>query len=106
MIISKSRDIAIVFPIASVHQAMDVRLTGTMLEIFHKGERIATHRRRARKGNHTTLAEHMPKAHQRHLEWTPGRFLHWAQTIGPATRTLVQHLLAHRAHPAQGYRSG
>src|SRR5215475_3915525 len=88
-----------------VRQAVDVRLTATTIEVFHKGERIATHRRSSRKGSHTTLAEHMPKAHQRHLEWTPGRFLNWAQTIGPATRTLVQHLLEHRAHPEQGYRS-
>jgi transposase len=88
-----------------VRQAVDVRLTVSTIEVFLKGERIATHRRSARKGSHTTLAEHMPKAHQRHLEWTPGRFLNWAQTIGPATRTLVQHLLEHRAHPEQGYRS-
>jgi transposase len=88
-----------------VRQAVDVRLTTTTVEVLHKGERIATHRRSSRKGSHTTLAEHMPKAHQRHLEWTPGRFLNWAQTIGPATRTLVQHLLEHRAHPEQGYRS-
>src|SRR5215471_16153286 len=88
-----------------VRQAVDVRLTVTTVEVFHKGERIATHRRNSRKGSHTTLAEHMPKAHQRHLEWTPGRFLNWAHTIGPATRTLVQHLLEHRAHPEQGYRS-
>jgi transposase len=88
-----------------VRQTVDVRLTVSTIEVFHKSERIATHRRSARKGSHTTLAEHMPKAHQRHLEWTPGRFLNWAQTIGLATRTLVQHLLEHRAHPEQGYRS-
>ena len=88
-----------------VRQVVDVRFTTTTVEVFHKSERIATHRRNSRKGSHTTLAEHMPKAHQRHLEWTPGRFLNWAQTMGPATRTLVQHLLEHRAHPEQGYRS-
>jgi transposase len=88
-----------------VRQAVDVRLTTSTVEVFHKGERIAAHRRSARKGSHTTLAEHMPKAHQHHLEWTPGRFLNWAQTIGPATCRLVHHLLEHRAHPEQGYRS-
>jgi len=47
----------------------------------------------------------MPKAHRQHLEWTPGRFLNWALTIGPHTRALVQHLLEHKPHPEQGYRS-
>lgn len=92
-------------PHCFVRQAVDVRLTATTVEVFRKGERIATHRRSSRKGSHTTLAAHMPKAHQRHLEWTPGRFLTWAQTIGPAARTLVQYLLEHRTHPEQGYRS-
>lgn len=92
-------------PYRLVRQQVDVRLTATMVEILVKGERVASHRRRKRKGAHTTLPEHMPKAHQRHLEWTPGRFLNWAATIGPATRTLVHHLLEGKPHPEQGYRS-
>jgi hypothetical protein len=47
----------------------------------------------------------MPKAHQRHLEWTPSRIIGWAQTIGPQTAALVEAILADRPHPEQGYRS-
>jgi transposase len=47
----------------------------------------------------------MPKAHQRHLEWTPARLITWARTIGPQTAALVQAILADRPHPEQGYRS-
>ena len=47
----------------------------------------------------------MPKAHQRHLEWTPSRLITWAGTIGPQTAALVQAILADRPHPEQGYRS-
>jgi hypothetical protein len=61
-----------------VRQAVDVRLTATTGELFSKGERLATHRRSTRKGSPTTLAEPRPQAHQRPLEWTPGRFLTWA----------------------------
>lgn len=92
-------------PYRLVRQQVDVRLTVTTIEILAKGERVASHIRRKRKGAHTTLPAHMPKAHQRHLEWTPGRFLNWATTIGPATRTLVQHVLEGKPHPEQGYRS-
>jgi transposase len=88
-----------------VRQPVDVRLTAATVEVLHKGERVASHRRSSRKGSFTTLPDHMPKAHRQHMEWTPGRFLNWALTIGPHPRALVQHLLEHRPHPEQGYRS-
>ena len=47
----------------------------------------------------------MPKAHQRHLEWTPSRLIDWARTLGPQTAALVEAILADRPHPEQGYRS-
>src|SRR5437899_12751548 len=47
----------------------------------------------------------MPKAHQRHLEWTPSRLIDWARTIGPQTAALVEEILADRPHAEQGYRS-
>lgn len=87
-----------------VRQRVDVRLSASTIEILYQGERVASHARSARKGGFTTLPAHMPLSHQRHLEWTPGRFLSWAQTIGPHTRTLVEHLLE-RGYPEQGYRS-
>jgi transposase len=46
----------------------------------------------------------MPKAHQRHLEWTPSRLIDWARTLGPHTAALVEAILADRPHPEQGYR--
>jgi transposase len=87
-----------------VRQRIDVRLTATMVEVFTKGERVASHRRSPRTGGFTTLPEHMPLSHQRHRDWTPERFLTWAQTLGPHTRTLVAQLLQRR-YPEQGYRS-
>jgi hypothetical protein len=47
----------------------------------------------------------MPKAHQRHLEWTPSRLADWAARIGPQTHALGEAILADRPHPEQGYRS-
>ncbi|MEB2346205.1 MAG: hypothetical protein OZ948_15885, partial [Deltaproteobacteria bacterium] len=63
------------------------------------------HVRSYERGRHTTCAEHMPKAHQRHLAWTPSRLVHWAKSIGPGTAALVEAILAERPHPEQGYRS-
>ncbi len=88
-----------------VHEAVGVRVSATTVEIFHRGQRVAAHLRDAARGRHTTLAAHMPKAHQRHREWSPSRLIDWAQTVGPETAALVAAILADRPHPEQGYRS-
>jgi len=92
-------------PFTLRHEQLDLRSTSSTVEIFRKGERVASHLRSSRRGLHTTVTEHMPKSHQAHLEWSPERIARWAQTIGPDTRTLVQAIFADRPHPEQGYRS-
>jgi transposase len=92
-------------PYALLHEHVDACLSATTVEVFHRGQRVAAHRRRPVRGQHTTDPAHMPKAHQRHLEWTPSRLIDWARTIGPQTAALVQAILADRPHPEQGYRS-
>jgi transposase len=90
-------------PYALVHEHVDACLTATTVEIFHRGQRIAAHRRSPVRGHHTTDRAHMPKAHQRHLEWTPARLIDWGHTIGPQTAALVAAILADRPHPEQTF---
>ena len=92
-------------PHTLVHEVLEARLTATTVELFRHGENVAVHLRSYRRGKHTTLAAHMPKAHQKHLEWSPSRIVNWATSIGPKTRELVEAILAERRHPEQGYRS-
>src|ERR671924_794723 len=92
-------------PYLLVRQQLDVRLSAQVVELFHKGKRVASHRRSALKGRHTTVAAHMPTAHQRYAEWTPQRLIHWAAHSGPATAQVVETILASRPHPQQGFRS-
>lgn len=92
-------------PYQLVRQQVEVRLTANCVECFYKGQRVSSHRRSTHKGRHTTLPEHMPKAHQHYLDWTPERLVRWAQTTGPATAQLVATILASRPHPQQGFRS-
>jgi len=47
----------------------------------------------------------MPASHRAHLEWTPGRLVRWARTVGPPTAALVEGVLTARPHPEQGDRS-
>jgi len=87
------------------HKDVELRVTEQTVEIFHRGQRVASHLRDATLGYHTTLPEHMPASHRASLEWTPARFLRWAEESGPATTEMVRTLLVSRAHPEQGYRA-
>jgi transposase len=86
-------------------QKLDLRHTSRTVEIYHRGQRVASHRRSFERGKHTTVREHMPKAHQKHLDWSPSRLVRWGESIGPETGRLVEAILASRRHPEQGYRS-
>ena len=88
-----------------VRQKIEARLTASTVEFFFKSKRVAVHARALARGKFTTLAEHMPEAHRRHREWTPGRLLRWAHSIGPKTQAIVQWQFDHRPHPEQGYRA-
>ena len=92
-------------PYTLIHEQVDIRATQSTVEILFKNERVASHLRVKSPGRHTTLAEHMPTAHQKYLEWTPERLARWAQSIGPHTAQLIQALLDSRKHPQQAYRS-
>lgn len=92
-------------PYQLVKQQVDVRFTTNTVEIFHKGRRIASHPRYPKRIRHSTLKEHMPKAHQSYAEWTPRRLIRWAAKTGPSTAQLIETILASRPHPQQGFRS-
>ena len=91
-------------PYQLIHKYVDVRKTATTVEICFKHNRIWTHVRSYRPG-FTTVKEHMPKAHQQYLEWSPSRILHWAAETGPFTARVCSRILELRPHPVQGYRA-
>lgn len=86
-------------------EQLDVRLTARMVEVLHRGRRVAAHPRDERKGLHSTERAHMPRAHQEHLAWTPSRIIDWAGTIGAHCARAVQQIIESRPHPEQGYRA-
>jgi len=88
-----------------IHEKLEVRTTATTVELFFDGKRHTSHARSYERGRHTTKPEHMPKAHQKHLEWTPTRIINWAATVGPKTAELARAIIEERRHPEQGYRS-
>jgi transposase len=92
-------------PYTLVHEQVDVRLTDKTVELFKAGKRVAAHVRSSQSGLFTTLDEHRPKSHQKYLQWTPGRMIEWARSIGPECVKVVEKILQDRPHPEMGFRS-
>jgi len=51
-------------PSALVKQQLEVRVSARVVELFHKGTRVASHLRSRLQGRHSTVAAHMPTAHR------------------------------------------
>ena len=92
-------------PHALVGETVEARYSAATVECYYRARRVAVHGRSYQVGAHTTLPEHMPKAHRAHAEWSPSRLIHWAGTVGPNTQAVVEYQLTHKPHPEQGYRA-
>lgn len=88
-----------------VHKEVMVRATAATIEIFLKGERIASHHRSYLKYKHTTKPEHMPEAHKSMAKFPPSRLISWGKSIGSSVGILVEKILSLKLHPEQAYRS-
>lgn len=88
-----------------VRQEVDLRIAERTVTAYHKNIEVARHTRCLYPGERKTLVEHLPKAHQKHLEWTPERLMAWGRSIGENTGALIERILQNKPHPEMGYRS-
>ena len=83
-----------------------VRATKDTVEVFVNSQRVAAHKRNYNKGRrYTTIEEHMAQEHKAVSGWSRGRFISWANKIGPDTGEFVEKILASREYPVQAYRA-
>jgi transposase len=92
-------------PHALVRKRVDVFITRASVQIFHRGERAASHVRHVGHNHWTTLGEHMPPAHSAVANRTPDWVRGQAAKVGVATAAYVERLLTGRDHIEQGVRS-
>ena len=92
-------------PYQLVGKQIDVRITARTVECLYKGNRIASHIRSNEPFKHTTVTEHMPKAHQAYAQWTPERLIKWAEKSGVHVSMFIERLLLQKPHPQHGFRS-
>jgi transposase len=82
-----------------------VRLTSTRVTIFDGHDLVCEHpRRTGRKGQYSTLAEHVPPQHQG-IDglWSRRWFTDRARSFGPATVAVIAQILDRHTIEAQGY---
>jgi len=86
-------------------QYFELRATPSIIELWHRGARIVSHRRSyGRKGTPITLPEHRPKSHEDYGAWPPERLIGWAATFGAHVEEVVRRTLAQYPQPEMGYR--
>ncbi len=78
------------------------------VEIYLNSQRIAIHQRNYQRNGYTTLAEHMPPAHQHYVRmrgWTGEYFVEKATQIGTNTTSAISRILQQKIFIEQTYRS-
>lgn len=83
-------------PFQYIGSQVDVRLTSSLIEVFFKDSRIASHARLyGRSEQFSTNQEHMPEAHKLYVSHTAESSRTWATTVGPHVSALVEDMLNH-----------
>ena len=75
------------------------------VEIHYNYERIAVHERTISAYHYTTDKDHMASTHRFVSEWTPNKFVNWAESIDADVKRYILHILESKQHPEQNYKS-
>jgi len=92
-------------PYHLVGKYVQIRQSGSIVEVYYDNERVTIHQLSQRAGSFTTKTEHMPKHHQYVKGWSSGYFLDEASKIGESTRLVIEKLLKRSNHAEHGYRT-
>lgn len=82
----------------------DLKVTDTNVEVYVKGERVATHNKFPdyASNKYSTHEEDMPDRFQK-PEWDQGRIIRWAYSIGHCTGEVIDRIFAGVKIKEQGY---
>lgn len=91
-------------PYQYAKETADLRITEHSVEVYVKGNRIATHNKFPDyvEYRYSTLEEHMPP-HFIKQQWDEERIAKWADSIGPNTRAVIDRIFNSYKIKEQGY---
>lgn len=92
-------------PYQYARKKVDLRITDTKVEIYHKGERLTTHNKFPdyAKNRYSTHQEDMPKIFRDIVEWDDERIRNWASSIGKSTHAVIERIFSSVTIKEQGY---
>jgi len=92
-------------PYQFIRKKVKLLYSTRQVEVYYKYNRIALHQREKRPFSYTTLTEHLASTHKFVTEWTPQRFINWAESIDDNVKQMIIHILDKKQHPEQAYKS-
>jgi transposase len=92
-------------PYKYIGKRVRIIYSDSLVEIYIKHQRIATHPRSKKRYQYTTDKEHMPSYHKFVAEWSSEKFISWASNIGEDCKQYIIGVLNKKQHPEQSYKS-
>jgi len=92
-------------PYQLIGKKVEVWFSAKVVTITYEGKTVAAHPKLFHKGAYSTQHEHMASAHQKYLEWNPGKIMNWGLTVGSETAKLFKNIMDNRPHPEMGFRT-
>lgn len=81
-------------PYEYINQQVDIKLSDSLIEVFFKHMRIASHKRLyGRYGQLSTVRDHMPDNHKLYVDQTPEVATEWAKSIGESATDVINYIL-------------
>lgn len=91
-------------PYVLCREDIEVRLTASTVEVFHRGNRAASHARSHEKHGKTTVPEHMPPSHRAHCD-AEADVTEWSASVGPMCAAMVARILSVNPYREMAVRS-
>ena len=92
-------------PYQFIRKKVKLLYSNNQVEVFYKYNRIPLHQRVKNPFSYTTNSEHLASTHKFITEWTPQRFINWAESIDENVKEYIIRILEKKQHPEQAYKS-
>lgn len=92
-------------PYRFIGKKVKILYTATLIEIYYRYERIASHKRSCDKYQYTKVQEHLAPAHRYLEDWCPEKLIEKARAIDEQVATYVIAVIEQKQHPEQAYKS-